>query len=154
MHSFSPFYKKKVTRETKHAANTVQRKILRRRLRVQVRETYILFRENSRSVMPSNVRIDEETSARARGEIFFSFFRMRLKLFLVEGVFLKISRARARCSWTREGNETDEKREATATTRSFFSFARVSGFFTREARVLFYRVLSFSLSFFLRKTDR
>jgi hypothetical protein len=142
VHSFSPSQKEKVTHETKHAANTVQRKILRRRLRVQVRETHILIRENSRSEMPSNVRIDEETSARARRDFFF-IFSYALKTLFGRGVFLKISRARARCSWTREGNETDEKREAT--TRSFFSFARVSGFL-RGKRGCFFIAFCPSLS--------
>jgi len=50
-----------------------------------VRETYILFRENARSEMPSDVRIDEETSARARR--FFSFSRGRLNLFGREECF-------------------------------------------------------------------
>ena len=104
--------------------------------------------------MPSNVRIDEETSARARGEIFFSFFRMRLKLFLVEGVFLKISRARALCSWTREGNETDEKREARSDDAQLFLVrARFWVFYEGSAGVFLPRFVLLSL-FFLRKTDR
>ena len=76
-------------------------------------------------------RMFASTRKRARARRFFFIFSYALKTLFGRGVFLKISRAlleRARCSWTREGNETDEKRETSATTRSFFSFARVSGF--------------------------
>ena len=85
-------------------------------------------------------------NARARGEI-FSFFRTRLKnSFWSRSVFENFQERcpeRERCSRTREGNETDEKREAT--TRSFFSFARVSGFL-RGKRGCFFIAFCPSLS--------
>lgn len=70
---------------------------------------------------------------RARAEIFF-IFSWALKSFWSRGVFLKISRAlleRARCSRTREGNETDEKR---ARRRAAFSRSRAFlGFYEGSA---------------------
>ena len=116
-----------------------------------MRETYILFRENSRSEMPSNVRIDEET--RAERDFFF-IFSYALKTLFGRGVFLKISRARALCSWTREGNETDEKREARSDDAQLFLVrARFWVFYEGSAGVFLPRFVLLSL-FFLRKTDR
>ena len=96
-------------------------------------------------------RMFASTRKRARREIFFSFFSYALKTLFGRGVFLKISRARALCSWTREGNETDEKREARSDDAQLFLVrARFWVFYEGSAGV-FYRVLSVSLSFFFVK---